>query len=61
MIAPLSRILARYIAGALVAYGLFSPPEAAAAESDLVLLIGAGIGALTEGAYALSRRFGWAT
>ncbi len=61
MIAPLSRILARYLSGALVAYGLLTAPEAAQLEPDLVLLIGVGLGALTEGAYVLARRFGWAT
>ncbi|WP_283177903.1 hypothetical protein [Gemmobacter sp. 24YEA27] len=57
----IARIIARYLAGALVAYGLLEHPDARAVEPDLAILIGAGIGMLTEGAYALARRFGWAT
>ena len=57
----IARIIARYLAGALVLYGLLDHPEARAMEPDLALLIGAGIGGLTEGVYALAKRFGWAT
>ena len=60
MIAPLSRILARYTASALVTYGAIAPPDAAFMEPEIALLIGLGIGALTEGVYALAVRFGWA-
>ena len=52
MIAPLSRILARYVASAFVTYGAIASPDAA--------LIGLGLGGLTEGVYALAVRFGWA-
>lgn len=61
MIGPIARILARYIAGALVAYGLFSAPDAAAIEPDLVTLLGAVIGAAVEVAYAVAKRAGWRT
>ena len=61
MIAPIARILARYLASALVTYGAFAQADAAVIEPDLALLIGIGIGGLTEAAYALARRFGWTT
>ena len=57
----IARIIARYLAGALVAYGLLEHPDARAMEPDLALLIGMGLGGLVEGAYALAKRFGWAT
>lgn len=63
MIAVLSRIVARYVAGALVAYGLI-PVDLAdqiALDPDVALAIGAGLTVATEGAYALARRWGWAT
>lgn len=59
MIAPLSRILARYAASAFVTYGAIAAPDAALIEPDLALVIGLGIGGLTEGVYALAMRFGW--
>lgn len=59
MIAPLSRILARYIASALVTYGAFAAPDAAMIEPDIAVALGAGIAAMTESAYALARRWGW--
>lgn len=63
MTAVLTRILARYLAGALVFYGLIDPDSGAelAVDPDVALLIGLLIGAITEGAYALARRWGWAT
>jgi hypothetical protein len=61
MIGPVSRILARYLAGALVAYGLFSAPDVAALEPDLVAVVGAILGAAVEAAYAFAKRRGWAT
>ncbi len=62
MIPVISRIILRYVSGALVAYG-FIPHDAGAdlaMDPDLAVLIGAGLGMLTEGFYALARRFGWA-
>lgn len=61
MMAPLARIIARYLAGALVAYGLIAPQDAAALHPDLVAFVGAALGALVEGVYAVARRKGWAT
>ena len=62
LIPVLARIIARSASGALVAYGVI--PHVAGAEMamdpDLALMIGAGIGALAEGFYALSVKFGWA-
>lgn len=61
MLAPLTRIIARYIAGALVAYGLMAPHEAVAMHPDLVAIVGAGLGVAVEFVYAFARRRGWAT
>lgn len=61
MIGPVARIFARYLAGALVTYGIFTAPDVAVLEPDFVLLIGAVLGAGVEAAYALARRKGWAT
>lgn len=59
MIAPLSRILARYIASALVTYGAVAAPDAAVMEPDIAVALGVGIASVTEAAYALARRLGW--
>lgn len=59
MIAPLTRIIARYLASALVTYGVLSAPDAAAVEPDIVLALGVIIATATEAAYALAVRFGW--
>lgn len=61
MMAPLARILARYLAGALVAYGLIAPADAAALHPDLVVFVGAALGAIVEGVYAVARKKGWTT
>lgn len=63
MIGPIARILLRYISGALVTYGIFSAETGTqiAADPDLVLLIGAGIGGITEIGYVIAKRMGWAT
>ncbi len=59
----LARIVLRYGAGALVAYGLLAPSEAEelVMNPDLALLVGGLIGVAVEGAYTLARRKGWAT
>jgi hypothetical protein len=59
MIAPLSRIAARYLSGALVTYGLISPADAAALQPEFVIIAGALIGAATEAVYALAVKKGW--
>lgn len=61
MIGPFSRIFARWLASALVTYGLMVAPDAAAIEPDLIVIIGGLLGATTEAVYALARRRGWAT
>lgn len=61
MIAPLARIAARYIAGVLVAYGVFSPADAALLEPEFVALAGALLGFAVEGAYFIAKRKGWTT
>lgn len=63
MPAIIARIIARYLAGALVAYGLI-PHEVGqelAMDPDLALLIGGAVGAITEGAYAFAKKRGWTT
>lgn len=59
MIAPIARIVARYISGALVAYGL-SPADAALLHPEIALIVGAAIGAITELVYAVAVKKGWA-
>jgi hypothetical protein len=63
----IARIILRYISGALVAYGVFSPEDANALAFDhqLVADVAIGVGALitlaVEGFYWLARKFGWRT
>ena len=59
----LARILLRYLAGALVAFGLIAPEDAQIIHTDpeIVMAVGLALGALVEGAYALAKRKGWAT
>ncbi|MBI6628311.1 hypothetical protein [Pontibaca salina] len=63
MIGPLSRITLRWIASALVTYGLVTPDAGAliAVDPDLIALAGVIIGATVEGAYAIAKRNGWQT
>ena len=61
MIGPIARILARWIASALVTYGMIAPEYGAALDHDIALILGAVIGAATEAAYAIAKRKGWAT
>lgn len=58
-----TRILMRYVSGALVSWGLLAPEEAQllAMDPDLAIILGAGVGALVEGAYAWAKRQGGAT
>ena len=63
MIPVISRIVARYLSGGLMSIG-FLPPEIAeqfAMDPDVALVLGAIIGAATEGIYAWAKRQGWAT
>lgn len=61
IVAPLSRIAGRYIAGALVTYGLIAPDAVGAVEPEIIALAGAILGAIVEGAYTMAVRKGWAT
>lgn len=60
-IMPIARIVARYIAGAMVAYGLTDQDTAQSiyTDPDVLILVGAAIAGVVEGAYALARRRGW--
>lgn len=61
MIGPISRIVARWVTGGLVAYGYFGEGDAFAIEPDLALIIGFAIGGATEAAYVAAKRLGWST
>ena len=63
MTAILARIAARYLAGALVAYGLI-PHEVGqeiAMDPDIAIALGAAISIVTEAVYAFAKKKGWAT
>lgn len=65
MTAVIVRIALRYLAGALVAKGLLAPEDGVGLTADpeiaqaIQIAIGAGIGAATEFASYLARRWGW--
>lgn len=63
MTAVWTRIIARYLSGALVSYGVIPHEVGAdlAMDPDVALVLGAIIGAATEGLYALAKRWGWTT
>lgn len=63
MLGPVSRILLRYVAAALVAHGWLTPDDASmlAMDPDLQMMVGAGIGAAVEAWFALAKKYGWAT
>lgn len=63
MKAVIARIIARYVSGALVSYGLLSPDAADLIfmDPDVLIAIGAGLGILTEAVYAVGRKRGWVT
>ncbi|MFN7002169.1 MAG: hypothetical protein ACK4NW_01920 [Roseinatronobacter sp.] len=63
MTAVITRIILRYLSGALVAYGLVTQEVAAelVLDPDLALAIGAAIGAATEGIYSVAKSRGWTT
>lgn len=60
------RILLRWVAGFLIAKGIFAPDDAQIFTADpeierlLVTGLGSLAGAVAEGWYALARRWGWA-
>lgn len=63
----IARIALRYVAGALVFHGLFSADDALWLNTDPGILdavsagLGVAIGAGTEFAYKLARKWGWET
>ena len=61
--APISRIILRYLAAALVTYGLVPVDVGAqiAMDPDLIALLGLTLAALVELSYKLAKRRGWAT
>jgi len=61
MTGPVARIIARYIVGALVSYGVFGPDDVGMIEPELALIIGTIAGAAVEGIYAYAKRKGLAT
>lgn len=67
MIAPLARILARYLAGYLVLKGMLDPHLGSQIGADadvlklLEMLLGAALGCVTEFWYWLAKRLGWKT
>ena len=63
MSAVITRIVLRYLSGLLVGYGVL-PHEVGsqlAVDPDVALVLGAIIGAATEGFYAWAKKKGWAT
>jgi hypothetical protein len=66
MIGPIARILARYLAGALIAKGFLDATtgSALATDADVVAVVqtvlGLAVGGVTEGFYFLARKLGWA-
>ncbi len=63
MNAVIVRIIARYLSGALVSYGVIPQEVGAdlAMDPDVALVLGAIIGAVTEGVYAFAKKRGWTT
>jgi len=57
-IGPFARIFLRYGIGYLAGSEV---GEMLAMDPDAVLLLSLGMGAAVEGAYALAKRYGWAT
>jgi len=60
---PIVRIVLRYIAGGLVTMGLVSPETAEVPQQDpdLLWMLGAAVGVITEGFYSWAKKKGWAT
>lgn len=63
MIGPFSRIIARYLAGMLVSFGLLLPEDARVfgTDPDFILLVGGGLSFGVEVAYRVAKKRGWAT
>ena len=67
MTGPIARIILRYVAAALVTYGLVDENTGRMISGDADLLaviqvaLGAGIVIVTEGYYWAAKRYDWAT
>jgi len=63
MIGPISRIILRYLAAALVTYGIVpvNVGDQIAMDPDLIALLGLTLAASVELSYKLAKRRGWAT
>lgn len=67
MLAPLARVILRYVAGALLGAGVSvgAAGYVLADDPDLVMLVSIGlsflIGAASEGFYYLAKKYGWRT
>ena len=59
----IARIALRYLSGALMTAGLLDADlaDTVALDPDLLMLVGAGLAAATEGVYAAAKKMGWAT
>lgn len=59
----IARIILRYLAGALLAYGLIDPglADRIAIDPDLAELLGLAIGVVTEAGYAFAKSRGGTT
>lgn len=58
--APVIRIVLRYLSGFLVAKGWLSAEYDLASDPDVILVAGLIVGAATEVAYLIARKLGWA-
>ena len=58
----LARIFLRYAAGALIAKGMLDSGtgDTIINDPDIQILVGAALGAVSEGWYYIARKFGWA-
>lgn len=58
--APIARIVLRYLIGGVI-FGSVAVGQKLAADPDLVMAVAAGLGIAVEGAYALAKRYEWST
>lgn len=63
MQALIARIVLRYLAGIFVGWGLLGAEAGyqIGNEPDLAILLGIGLGSITEAAYLVARKRGWVT
>lgn len=58
---PIIRIMSRWVASALVTYGIINPEYSLGLDADVSALAGVVIGIVTESHYFLAKRLGWRT